>query len=149
MNKKSGFRIFVVLISFFLIGINCQSQTSNNLTTWPKITSETKPWSRWWWMGSAVDESNLTDLMVKYRNAGFGGLEITPIYGAVGFEKKYLSYLSPEWMKMLDVSVREAKKNGMGIDMNTGTGWPFWGTPNHSSAGSCQIGGSEILAEKR
>ncbi len=127
MNKKSGFRIFVVSISFFLIGINCHSQSNKNVTTWPKITNETKPWSRWWWMGSAVDESNLTDLMVKYRNAGFGGLEITPIYGAVGFEKKYLSYLSPEWMKMLDVSVREAKKNGMGIDMNTGTGWPFGG----------------------
>ena len=30
-------------------------------------------------------------------------------------------------MKMLDVSVREAKKNNMGIDMNTGTGWPFGG----------------------
>ena len=106
MNKKSGFRIYVALIIFLLIGINCHSQSNNSFTTWPKITNETKPWSRWWWMGSAVDESNLTDLMVKYGQAGFGGLEITPIYGAVGFEKKYLSYLSPEWMKMLDVSVR-------------------------------------------
>ena len=23
---------------------------------WPQITKETKPWTRWWWMGSAVDE---------------------------------------------------------------------------------------------
>ena len=127
MNKNSGFRISVALVVFLLIGINCHSQSNNRLTNWPKISNETKPWSRWWWMGSAVDESNLTDLMVKYGQAGFGGLEITPIYGAVGFEKKYLSYLSPEWMRMLDVSVREAKKNGMGIDMNTGTGWPFGG----------------------
>jgi len=94
---------------------------------WPKISNEAKPWSRWWWMGSAVDEANLTNLMAKYGEAGFGGLEITPIYGAVGYEHKYLPFLSPEWMKMLEVSVREAKKNGMGIDMNTGTGWPFGG----------------------
>ncbi len=30
-------------------------------------------------------------------------------------------------MKALDVSVREAEKNNMGINMNTGTGWPFGG----------------------
>jgi hypothetical protein len=94
---------------------------------WPLITKETKPWTRWWWMGSAVDEPNLTRLMATYSKAGFGGVEITPIYGTVGFESKYLKYLSPEWMKALDVSVREAAKNGMGVDMNTGTGWPFGG----------------------
>src|SRR3989442_15721781 len=27
---------------------------------WPDTTSETKPWTRWWWMGSAVDSANLT-----------------------------------------------------------------------------------------
>jgi hypothetical protein len=21
---------------------------------WPAITQQTKPWTRWWWMGSAV-----------------------------------------------------------------------------------------------
>jgi hypothetical protein len=67
------------------------------------------------------------DLISRYGKAGFGGLEITPIYGVMGYEAKYLSFLSPEWMKMLDVSVSEARKNGMGIDMNTGTGWPFGG----------------------
>lgn len=78
-------------------------------------------------MGSAVDEENLTDLIYKYGKAGFGGLEITPIYGVVGLESKYLEFLSPEWMKMLDVTFREARKNEMGIDMTTGTGWPFGG----------------------
>src|SRR5438093_1434485 len=27
---------------------------------WPETTSEAKPWTRWWWMGSAVDSENLT-----------------------------------------------------------------------------------------
>ncbi len=117
----------IILILILLIFTPCTSQPKNAPPAWPKITSETKPWSRWWWMGSAVDATNLAALISEYGKAGFGGLEITPIYGAVGFEGKYLSFLSPEWMKMLDVSVSEASKNGMGIDMNTGTGWPFGG----------------------
>ncbi|MEI7828971.1 MAG: glycosyl hydrolase [Prolixibacteraceae bacterium] len=116
--------MLVLLVVIAFPGI-CQPQISQ--PGWPAITKESKPWSRWWWMGSAVDEANLTDLISRYGKAGFGGLEITPIYGAVGFEPKYLSFLSPGWMKMLDVSVREARKNNMGIDMNTGTGWPFGG----------------------
>ena len=110
-----------------LLFLGSSLKAAENQTPWPKITKVTKPWARWWWMGSAVDEANLTNLISKYKEAGFGGLEITPIYGAGGFEQKYLSYLSPGWMKMLDVSVREAAKNGMGIDMNLGTGWPFGG----------------------
>ncbi len=116
--------MLVLLVVITFPGI-CQTPTSQS--GWPAITKESKPWARWWWMGSAVDEANLTDLISRYGKAGFGGMEITPIYGAVGYEPKYLSFLSPGWMKMLDVSVREAKKNGMGIDMNTGTGWPFGG----------------------
>ena len=48
---------------------------------WPTITQQTRPWTRWWWMGSAVDKANLTHLLTQYRDAGLGGVEITPIYG--------------------------------------------------------------------
>ena len=27
--------------------------------SWPEVTNETKAGSRWWWLGSAVDEQNL------------------------------------------------------------------------------------------
>ncbi len=115
----------LVFLCYFTIAANCQKQ--NLPFGWPPVSRETKPWSRWWWMGSAIDKTNLADLISRYGKAGFGGLEITPIYGAVGFESKYISFLSPEWMKMLDVSVAEANTNEMDIDMNTGTGWPFGG----------------------
>jgi hypothetical protein len=117
----------IILILMGQVVTPCKSQQQKSNVFWPEIRSETKPWSRWWWMGSAVDGPNLSRLMAEYGQAGFGGLEITPIYGAVGFEGKYLPFLSQEWMKMLDLSVLEARKNGMGIDMNTGTGWPFGG----------------------
>ncbi len=128
MRNRTKIHTLGLLMSLIFIGLmSFIPKEANSQNGWPPITKESKPWARWWWMGSAVDEVNLTDLISRYGKAGFGGLEITPIYGAVGYEPKYLSFLSPGWMKMLDVSVREAKKNGMGIDMNTGTGWPFGG----------------------
>lgn len=78
-------------------------------------------------MGSAVDRENIGNLVEAYGKAGFGGMEITPIYGAAGYEDRYISFLSPGWMEMLDAATESARKNGMGIDMNQGTGWPFGG----------------------
>ena len=94
---------------------------------WPPITSQTKPWAFNWWMGSAVDKTNLTKELERYAAAGLGGIHIIPIYGAKGFESKYIKYLSPEWMDMMGWAVSEAHRLGMGVDMTTGTGWCFGG----------------------
>lgn len=94
---------------------------------WPAPKKEHKPWARWWWMGSAVDEKNLALLLEEYQRTGIGGLEIAPIYGAKGYEDRYLEYLSPEWIAMLDFVVRKSDSLGLGIDLTQGTGWPFGG----------------------
>ncbi|MXV17813.1 glycosyl hydrolase [Hufsiella ginkgonis] len=94
---------------------------------WPAVKKEMKPWTRWWWMGSAVDEKNIASLLKTYREAGFGGVEIAPIYGAKGFEKRYVTYLSPEWMSLLKYTVQQAGTLEMGVDLTNGTGWPFGG----------------------
>ena len=94
---------------------------------WPAITQQAKPWARWWWEGSAVDKKNLTQNLQDYSNAGLGGMEITPIYGVHGYEKQFINFLSPEWMQMLDHTLQEAKRIGIGIDLANGTGWPFGG----------------------
>jgi hypothetical protein len=94
---------------------------------WPAITQQTKPWTRWWWQGSAVDKPNLTSLMQQYKEVGLGGLEITPIYGVQGAESKFIDFLSPKWVEMLQHTLNEGKRLGLGIDMATGTGWPFGG----------------------
>ena len=105
----------------------CFLQNTFAQVQWPAISKTTKPWTRWWWMSSAVDEKNLDKLLTTYSKAGFGGVEVTPIYGATGFEKRYIDFLSPEWMRMLNFTVTKANAVGMGVDMNTGTGWPFGG----------------------
>lgn len=80
-------------------------------------------------MGSAVDQANLTRELTRYAAAGYGGVHIIPIYGAKGWESKYIPYLSPHWMEMLDYTVREANRLGLGVDMTTGSGWCFGGGP--------------------
>lgn len=105
---------------------------------WPAVTSTNKPWTRWWWLGSAVDKPNLSRQLEDFAQAGLGGVEICPIYGAVGAEDRSLKFLSPGWLAMLGHTTREAKRLGLGVDMTTGTGWPFGGpqvTPEIASSG--------------
>ncbi|UEG54006.1 glycoside hydrolase [Mucilaginibacter daejeonensis] len=100
---------------------------STKSTVWPVIKTEARPWTRWWWMGNAVDKPNIGNLLKEYKHAGLGGVEVTPIYGAIGYESRYIDFLSPKWMDMLTYTHTAAAQLGMGVDMNTGTGWPFGG----------------------
>ena len=59
-----------------------------SVTEWPAITRENKPWTRWWWPGSGVDPASLTAELQSFQDAGLGGVEITPIYGAKGYESR-------------------------------------------------------------
>lgn len=112
----------VLIIAFASLVFTATAQIK-----WPAISQETKPWARWWWEGSAVNKADLTVNMQQYKEAGLGGLEITPIYGVMGFEKQFINFLSPQWMDMLDHSLKEGKRLGLGIDLANGTGWPFGG----------------------
>jgi len=94
---------------------------------WPEVTNEAKPWTRWWWQGSAVNPADLTANMQKYADAGFGGLEITPIYGVKGYEEQFIEFLSPKWMEMLKYTLDEGERLNLGIDLANASGWPFGG----------------------
>ncbi len=104
---------------------------------WPPVSREARPHTYWWWMGSAVDTTNITLQLEEFRAAGFGGVHIIPIYGAKGWEDRYLSYLGPEWMQMLRHVTEEAKRLDLNVDMTTGSGWCFGGprvTPMEANA---------------
>ncbi len=118
MNKKYFFSILLI----------CLLQASFAQHQKPVETNEIKPWTRWWWMGSAVDSQGIKEQLTQLAGVGFGGVEIVPIYGAVGFEKRYIDYLSPKWMEMLDYTVSEAKALKMGVYISVGTGWPIGGS---------------------
>ena len=118
-----SFLLFIALYSVSAQG----DYRPNSSRFWPEVTMETKPWTRWWWMGSAVNENELRRLLNEYATKGFGGVEITPIYGVKGEELHYIDFLTPEWINMFRIAVEAANQYDMAVDMNTGTGYPFGG----------------------
>jgi hypothetical protein len=126
MSKQMSFLAAVVSI-LSLGACSAAPQVASNDLGWPVVTRQSKPWTRWWWLGSIVDKEDLTAEMEKYQKAGLGGLEITPIYGVKGYESRFINYLTPQWIEMLEHTLQEADRLDMGIDMATGNGWPFGG----------------------
>lgn len=120
-----------VLMMSMALGTTAMAQT------WPVAAQQAKAGARWWWLGSALDKENVAWNMKQYAEHGIGALEITPLYGVKGNDANNIEYLSPKWMDMLKYVMAEGKKNGVQIDMNNGTGWPFGGptTPIEEAAG--------------
>src|SRR5215467_4225509 len=117
-NEGEMLRLITRLLAISL-ALCCLTATRADDLAWPKVTSETKPWSRWWWLGSAVSEDGLRSEMEKYAAAGLGGLEITAIYGVRGREDEFISYLSPKWADRFEFVLQQGKRLGLGIDMAT------------------------------
>lgn len=103
-----------------------ETADTNKMTAQPSEQTY-KPWAYWWWMGSSVTKEGISKNLKAYQEAGIGGMHIIPIYGEKGDEENFIDYLSPQWMDMLVHTLNEAEKLGLGIDMTTGTGWPFGG----------------------
>ncbi|MFH6993817.1 glycosyl hydrolase [Flavobacterium sp. FlaQc-48] len=122
--KRNALNFFITL--FFCCIFSSFAQET--VSPWPKSSNISQPWSRWWWMGSAVDKPNLKKSLVDFHNAGIGGVEITPIYGVKGEEDNFIDYLSPKWMEMLDYTLHVADSLNMQVDMVLGTGWPYGGS---------------------
>ncbi|SMO48921.1 glycosyl hydrolase [Fodinibius sediminis] len=126
MGKKIRHIVLITGILLLYVMAGCTEEDLHE-PQWPEITSENKPWTRWWWHGSAVDKKNISRELQQFRDAGIGGVEITPIYGVAGYEDQFIDYLSPEWMEMLVHTLQKGDSLGIGVDMATGTGWPFGG----------------------
>jgi len=107
--------------------------------SWPAPTTEAKPGTRWWWLGSAVDKENLEWNLRQYADHGIGAVEITPLYGVQGNQANNISYLSDKWMQMLRYTAEQCQKNGIELDMATGTGWPFGGPWVPLEESACKV----------
>src|SRR5690606_17122347 len=128
---------WVMLLCWMAQSCTPPATVQEDTQVWPLISAETKPWTRWWWHGNVVTKEGITAEMEAYQRAGIGGLEITPIYGVYGEEERFVDFLSPEWMELLVHVFTEAERLDMGIDMATGTGWPFGG-PWVGEADACK-----------
>ncbi|TWT88611.1 hypothetical protein Mal64_20960 [Pseudobythopirellula maris] len=108
--------------------------------TWPEPTAESKPWSRWWWHGSAVDEANLTRLLEEYDASGLGGVEITCLYGVNGEdESREIDYESDRWVEVVTHALDEAERLGMIVDLPPGSGWRMGGPSVAREDGNAEV----------
>ena len=105
-----------LIISFFVL--SCSQEIN-----WPEETQTSKPWTRWWWMNNAVDKENLTRELSEFSELGIGGVEITPIYGVKGEEHRTIEFLSKDFAEIIDFTVDEATRLGLGVDLPAGSGW--------------------------
>jgi len=121
MTKKQLYHVAFTLL------ITCYPFLTTTAQSWPTALPEAKAGTRWWWMGSAVDRENLQWNLSEYAKAGIGSVEITPLYGVQGNERNELSFLSTPWMQALKDVEDISKQQGIMVDMNCGTGWPFGG----------------------
>ena len=95
----------------------------------PPAPDSYRPWVRWWWNGDKVERAELIRELHLLHEAGVGGVEINPIEfpskRCDDLGKPSLTWLSDEWLDMLEVVLKEARQLGMGCDLLVGSGWPF------------------------
>ncbi|MBW6537585.1 MAG: hypothetical protein K0B11_21430 [Mariniphaga sp.] len=138
---------FAFLFVFILFFGACKQEQ----VVWPESSQDSKPWTRWWWPGNAVDEENIRRELQEMADAGIGGVEITSIYGVQGEEDRFIEYLTPEFSEMLKFTIEEANKLGMGVDLPPGSGWRCGGpfVPRENGLWSLRMHRFELAAGER
>ena len=114
-----------VYLIFSCLGVVAAS--FGDVFRWPEPVQEMKPWVYNWWMGSAVDQEGIEYQCRELADKGFGGFHVIPIYGVKGYEKRYRSLLSPEWIDAWNMAARTARKYDLNVDLTMGAGWCFGG----------------------
>ena len=127
ISFSSLFFVALVMLTIACSNPNERNRKETGKIEWQSVNQETKPWTRWWWHGSAVNEQDITNALEAYKKAGLGGVEITPIYGVRGAEEQFIDFLSAEWMDKFVYTLNEAKRIGLGVDLANASGWPFGG----------------------
>jgi hypothetical protein len=95
--------------------------------------SRLRPFVRWWWNGSRVNEAEILRELDVLKAAGIGGVEINTIAMREDVPKDGLAafperpWLSPGWCSAVRAAPEGARARGMTADIIVGSGWPFGG----------------------
>jgi len=128
MNANRRWNPAVLMSLVVLCCMSCTARPLGGSGTWPfEIEVQHRPGTYWWSPGSAWDRESIDWNLENLKKGGIGTVHIVPIYGAKGYEARYIEYLSEEWIDSLQYIVRRARARGMQVDMTTGTGWCFGG----------------------
>ncbi len=121
----------LLLVQLLLCLSQCKPDTEDSLYKgFLDPPAEARPFVRWWWNGNRITEGEIKRQLNVLHFAGIGGVEINPISmpeqaDTTGTES--LTWLSPEWNRLLALAAGEAGNRGMITDLIVGSGWPFGG----------------------
>ena len=88
--------------------------------------AEGKPYTRWWWFASEIQNEDIKYQLEWLKENGFGGVEIAWVYPMRGDSTvKHPKWLSEEWAASVNYAKRTADSLGLGCDFTYGTLWPF------------------------
>ncbi len=143
VNTKFSYTKIIVLFGWLVLFCQCQFHNDKNKEKWfPEYDFNIKdfqnpdqsygPMARWWWPGNNVDKNELKREISLFADHGFAGLEIQPFNinlhaGSEEERAKILSWDTPDYYNNVASVLEEAKKRGLFIDMNNGSGWPVGG----------------------
>ncbi|UCF15622.1 MAG: hypothetical protein JSW59_19670 [Phycisphaerales bacterium] len=128
MSRYKPSLVFIIISLIVACCLDCGVLAKTDKGSWPfEIAVVHRPGTYWWSPGSAWDTESIDWNLENLKAGGIGTAHIVPIYGAKGYEDRYITYLSKQWVDSLQYILQKAKALGMQIDMTTGTGWCFGG----------------------
>ena len=132
-----------IIVSVFLAVACGRLQGDPLYDTFREPAMDTRPFVRWWWNGGRVDAAEIVRELDVMRAAGIGGVEINTIgmpeeaSAASLAAHPEVSWLSPEWDRLVGLTAEAARDRGMTTDLIVGSGWPFGGprVPTEETSG--------------
>src|SRR6478735_5988287 len=58
-QRVGKYLTYLLFVGILIADQSCQTKIAHT-PGWPEITRESKPWTRWWWHGSAVTKEGIT-----------------------------------------------------------------------------------------
>ncbi|MBR3412573.1 MAG: hypothetical protein IKG81_07785 [Bacteroidales bacterium] len=120
MNKRHSCLLILCLVASCMLLDSCRQNQEQSLY------ASFKPYTRWWWFSSEIDDNDVRDQLIWLRDHEFGGVEIAWIY-PMGLDSAtaHPAFLSPEWASHVNYAKHVADSLGLGCDFTYGTLWPF------------------------
>lgn len=92
----------------------------------------TRPWTRWWWPGGAVEDAVLASELQWMADVGFGGVEVQAFDAALdpdgaGADPAAHDVTSAAFRGHVAAAIDAADAAGIGVDLTLGSGWPTGG----------------------
>lgn len=129
--KKNIFLLSLVLLGVSFVGCSSRKSepTAEQLAQY--AADDVRPWTFWYWMYGAVTPEGITADLEAMKQVGLGGAYLMPIRGvdrAPEFKGK-AQQLTPEFWKLVDHSMKEAKRLGLRLGMHICDGFALAGGP--------------------